>query len=409
MAGMSDDDKSKAWDCVGIYMANYFLPSGETFEYAMKEKSISTVKVLKSYALEIGIPEKEWDEGVNKAVDKHYGSKYDKAKADLQEAEEIASGFRQVMSNPDCKVTYNDHGKGEELNKKVKEELKKANEELRNIRPKIANKTKEVEKLKAEKKEAITVAEKERNLAQGWEKQVQMLTGRVAELERKSICLDKDCTDDKACGRSHEKKEENRSNCIYFLNGYCRLGSECTFKHDEGFRSKKWEEERKEEEGKGKGNGVGKGKKPKNATSFNQAKNARNNSQGGQAAGGNDTRNFGHPHGGSSGTGSMNYGPRPGLITQSSSGMQDPATSQNTAASHQLFTQPPPAIVPPFNRQVPGPYGGQGPYQHPQTPGANIGHVDTRGTNQGIPPSAAGWNNVSVATSCNSSITNANR
>ncbi len=81
-AGMNKDDKTKAWDCVGIYMANYFLPSGETFEYSMKEKSISTVKVLKTYALEIGIPEKEWDEGVNKAVDKYYGSKYDKAKTD---------------------------------------------------------------------------------------------------------------------------------------------------------------------------------------------------------------------------------------------------------------------------------------------------------------------------------------
>ncbi len=81
-AGMSDKDKSKAWDCVGIYMANYFLPSGEKFEYAMKEKSISTVKVLKTYALEIGIPEKEWDAGVNKAVDKHYGSKYDDDKTD---------------------------------------------------------------------------------------------------------------------------------------------------------------------------------------------------------------------------------------------------------------------------------------------------------------------------------------
>ena len=79
IASMSNNDKSKAWDCVGIYMSNYFLPSGETFEYSMKEKSISTVKVLKAYALEIGIPEKDWDEGVNKAVDKHYGSKYDKA------------------------------------------------------------------------------------------------------------------------------------------------------------------------------------------------------------------------------------------------------------------------------------------------------------------------------------------
>ena len=81
-AEISKSDRSKAMDCIGIYMANYFLPSGEKFEYGMKEKSISTVKVLKTYALEIGIPEKEWDDEVNKAVDKHYGSKYDKAKTD---------------------------------------------------------------------------------------------------------------------------------------------------------------------------------------------------------------------------------------------------------------------------------------------------------------------------------------
>ena len=79
-ADMNDTDKSRAWDCSGIYMANYFLPSGETFEYSMKEKSMASVKVLKAYALEIGIPETEWNEGVNKAVDKHYGSKYDKVK-----------------------------------------------------------------------------------------------------------------------------------------------------------------------------------------------------------------------------------------------------------------------------------------------------------------------------------------
>jgi hypothetical protein len=82
-AEMSDANKTKAWDCSGIYMANYFLPSGETFEYSMKEKSMASVKVLKTYALETGIPEKNWDEGVNKAVDKHYGSKYDKAKTEI--------------------------------------------------------------------------------------------------------------------------------------------------------------------------------------------------------------------------------------------------------------------------------------------------------------------------------------
>ena len=82
LAGMSDADKKKAYDCSGIYMANYFLPSGEEFEYSMKEKSMAAGKVLKTYALEIGIKEKEWDDGVNKGVDKYYGSKYDKAKTD---------------------------------------------------------------------------------------------------------------------------------------------------------------------------------------------------------------------------------------------------------------------------------------------------------------------------------------
>ena len=81
-AGMNDSDKSKAWECSGIYMANYFLPSGETFEYSMKEKSISSVKVWKTYALEIGFTEADWDERVNKAVDKHYGSKYNKELTD---------------------------------------------------------------------------------------------------------------------------------------------------------------------------------------------------------------------------------------------------------------------------------------------------------------------------------------
>ena len=79
-ADMNDSNKKRAWECSGIYMANYFLPSGETFEYSMKEKSMASVKVLKAYALEVGIPEKEWDEGVNKAVDKHYGSKFDESK-----------------------------------------------------------------------------------------------------------------------------------------------------------------------------------------------------------------------------------------------------------------------------------------------------------------------------------------
>ena len=74
---LSKENTDKAWDCVGIYMANYFLPSGESFEYGMKEKSMASVKVWKEYALEVGIKEEVWDAGVNNSVDKYYGSKYD--------------------------------------------------------------------------------------------------------------------------------------------------------------------------------------------------------------------------------------------------------------------------------------------------------------------------------------------
>ena len=81
-ADMNNADKSKAWDCSGIYMANYFLPSGETFEYSMKEKSMASVKVFKAYAIETGMAEEEWDKGFNKSVDKHYGSKYDEVKTE---------------------------------------------------------------------------------------------------------------------------------------------------------------------------------------------------------------------------------------------------------------------------------------------------------------------------------------
>jgi hypothetical protein len=90
-AEISNADKAKAWDCSGIYMANYFLPSGETFEYSMKEKSVASVKVLKAYALEAGIPEKDWDDGVNNAVDKYYGSKYDEVKTN--ECHEFLEAF----------------------------------------------------------------------------------------------------------------------------------------------------------------------------------------------------------------------------------------------------------------------------------------------------------------------------
>ena len=63
-------------------MANYCLRSGERLEDEKKVKSKESVKVRKEYELKIGIKEKTWDDGVNKAVDKYYGSKYDEKLTD---------------------------------------------------------------------------------------------------------------------------------------------------------------------------------------------------------------------------------------------------------------------------------------------------------------------------------------
>ena len=55
-----------------------FAPSSQSFSGI----PISRAYAFRTFALEIGIPEKDWDAGANKAVDKHYGSKYDKAKTE---------------------------------------------------------------------------------------------------------------------------------------------------------------------------------------------------------------------------------------------------------------------------------------------------------------------------------------
>ena len=50
-ADMNDSDKNRAWECSGIYMANYFLPSGETFEYSMKAVSYTHLTLPTIYSV----------------------------------------------------------------------------------------------------------------------------------------------------------------------------------------------------------------------------------------------------------------------------------------------------------------------------------------------------------------------
>ena len=272
----------------------------------------------------------------------------------------------------------------------MKDDLKKAHEELKNIRPKLAARNKEVEKLKAEKKEALAAAETERNMAQNWERQVQYLTGKVQSLERRSICLDKDCTDDKKCGRSHEKKEENNEHCTFFLKGYCRKNIECPYKHDEAYRSKKWEEERKGKDTKGK--------KPKCANPYNQAKNERNQGSGGQGSGVLAKSGQGMQRGTMT-TSIDRTGRDTSTRTSSASSAGNGASSMfHTQEGSQIFNQPPlQSGTPSFNQgqvQTSGNYPGQ--VFNAMTPNV-LGSNDIRGYSQGGPAlSQPGWGNMSM-------------
>ena len=67
---LTEGQKKKTIECAGIYYANSMIPQAE-LELEKIVHSFAAKKFLSSYLV---------NEGVNKAVDKYYGSKYDEAK-----------------------------------------------------------------------------------------------------------------------------------------------------------------------------------------------------------------------------------------------------------------------------------------------------------------------------------------
>ena len=77
-----------------VFVLAYAVVMAEEFSHLRKSKPVILSAAIiwaiiafhfssnKEYAIEIGIPEKEWDDGVNKGVDKYYGSKFDEAKTE---------------------------------------------------------------------------------------------------------------------------------------------------------------------------------------------------------------------------------------------------------------------------------------------------------------------------------------
>ena len=53
-------------------------------------------------------------------------------------------------------------------------------------------------------------------------------------LKKQTNCNNRDCHDEKQCGRSHANKPENRAGklCDFFMRGYCNKAEECPFRHD---------------------------------------------------------------------------------------------------------------------------------------------------------------------------------
>ena len=192
--------------------------------------------------------------------------------------------------------------------------------------------------------------------------------------------------------------------CAFFLKGYCKMNSSCTFRHDEEARAKKWEKEKTgDKNGNENVSEVQKKTGEKNVNEnvsevmkdddSNQAKNDRNHGQGGQGSGGLDKGCQGSQKG-TRMTGIERNG-RDTCLRNSSASTAGSAVvllrclaprkdlRSSTSRCH---------LVP--QAQTPGNFSGQ--VYHALTPGV-LGSNDNRGISQGVPPSGqAGWGNMSM-------------
>jgi len=76
IAGMSNNDKSKAIECTGIYYANSMIPQGE-LELEKIVHSFAAKKFLTSHLIKEGFEEEKLNKEILKVVDIRYGKPYE--------------------------------------------------------------------------------------------------------------------------------------------------------------------------------------------------------------------------------------------------------------------------------------------------------------------------------------------
>ena len=169
---------------------------------------------------------------------KYIEAKLVKAKADLAQNEDIVVNLQNALRNPAPPANHDPVVEGKL--KKLAENNRVLQENNKILTAKGLSQKKGIENLRKKVKDAQAVAEGERRNAQSWEQKVNMMTGDVNQLKGLTFCKVEACPDEKTCGRSHSRKPENRKDCPYWLQGYCRREQRCQMRHDVNARSKAW-------------------------------------------------------------------------------------------------------------------------------------------------------------------------
>ena len=137
---------------------------------------------------------------------KYVETKLAEAKSELKANEEVVVNLQTALRNPAPPANTE---LSAEVQNKLKQ-VKKLTEDNRIVTAKADFLKKENEGLKKKLVDAKACAERERRNAQSFEHRVNVLTGDLNQLKGLTFCKVDNCPNEKTCGRSHARKEENK-------------------------------------------------------------------------------------------------------------------------------------------------------------------------------------------------------
>ena len=170
---------------------------------------------------------------------KYIEMKLAQSKAELKANEDVVVNLQAALKNP-APPTNTEYSA--EVQNKLKQ-LKKFMEDNRILTAKADSLKRENESLKKRFIDAKACAERERRNAQSFKHKVNTLTGDLNQLKGLTFCKVDSCPNEKSCGRSQARKEENKKDCVFWLKGYCRKEQRCKDKHSVEARTKLWDAE----------------------------------------------------------------------------------------------------------------------------------------------------------------------